>query len=84
MLLLHIIIAVASVGFSTFLYFSPSRPKLGASYTLMGLTIATGTYLIVTSHVAMLRTCMMGLMYAGVVSALIAAAHRKLALQDQK
>ncbi len=84
MLLLHIIIAVTSVGLSTFLYFSPSKAKLQGSYTLMGLTIATGTYLVVASHAAMLRTCMMGLLYAGVVSALIAAAHRKLASQEQR
>lgn len=84
MLLLHVAIAITSVGFSTLLYFSPSRGKLRASYALMAATIASGTYLIVVSHVAMLGTCMMGLLYAGVVSALIAAAHRKLAAQAQK
>ncbi|HZM63844.1 MAG TPA: hypothetical protein VFB59_01795 [Candidatus Saccharimonadales bacterium] len=81
MLLLHIIIALFSVGFSTYLYFSPSRTKLKVSYALVLSTVATGTYLVVVSHAAMLRTCMTGLLYVGVTSAIIVAARHKLAVQ---
>lgn len=84
MLLLHISIALASVVFSTYLYFVPSRTKLHASYALVGLTVASGTYLVVASHAAMLRTCMMGLLYVGVTSAVIAAARQKLIAQEAR
>lgn len=82
MVLLHIAIALGSLGFSTFLYFFPSKARLRVSYCLVGLTVASGTYLIVASQAAMLRTCMMGLLYVGATSAVIVAAHRKLALQE--
>lgn len=83
-LLFHIAIALASVAFSTYLYFFPSRAKLHASYALVGLTVASGTYLVIASHAAMLRTCMMGLLYVGVTSAVIAAARQKLAAQEAR
>ena len=79
MLLFHIIAALVSIGFSTHLYVSPSRSKLRISYGLLGATVASGTYLVVVSHAAILSTCMMGLLYIGVVSAIILAARRKLA-----
>ncbi len=84
MLLLHISIALASVAFSTYLYFVPSRTKLHASYALVGLTVASGTYLVVASHATMLRTCMMGLLYVGITSAVIAAARQKLITQEAR
>lgn len=83
MLLLHITVALVSIGFSTYLYVSPSHNKLRISYGLLGGTVATGTYLIIASHAAMLRTCMMGLLYIGVVSAIIVAARRKLAAESE-
>lgn len=82
MLLLHILIALTSVGFSTYVYLAPSKNKLSVSYGLVGLTVASGTYLVVASHAAMLRTCMMGLLYVGASIAVILAARRKLALQE--
>lgn len=85
MLVIHIAIALISVAFSTYLYFSPTRNKLRASWSLVGLTVATGTYLIIFSHAAMLRTCMTGLLYVGVMTAIILAARQKLlAFERQK
>lgn len=85
MLILHIAIALFSVGFSTYLYFSPSRVKLRVSYGLVAATVASGTYLVVVSQAAMLRTCMTGLLYVGVMTVVIAAARNKLlALERQK
>lgn len=78
MLVIHIVIALVSVAFSTYLYFSPSRTKLRVSWALVGLTVTTGTYLIIFSQAAMLRTCMTGLLYVGVMAAIILAARNKL------
>lgn len=85
MLFLHVAIALISVAFSTYLYFAPTRSKLRISWTLVGLTVASGTYLIVFAQAAMLRTCMTGLLYVGVMTAIILAARQKLlALERQK
>lgn len=78
MLFVHITIALVSVAFSTYLYFTPSRTKLRASYVLVVSTVATGIYLVIASQAAMLRTCMMGLLYVGVMVVIIAVAHNKL------
>ena len=82
--MLHIVIALISVGFSTYLYFAPSKAKLRASYVLVGLTVASGTYLMVFLQAAMLRTCMTGLLYVGATAAIIAAARHKLAVQEAR
>jgi hypothetical protein len=85
MLIVHITIALLSVAFSTYVYFSPTRTKLRVSYTLVGLTVGSGTYLVVASQAAMLRTCMTGLLYVGIMTVVIAAARNKmLVLERQK
>jgi hypothetical protein len=84
MLLLHITIALLSVAFSTYLYFVPTRVKLRVSYGLVGLTVASGTYLVVASQAAMLRTCMTGLLYVGVMTVVIAAARNKLLVLERQ
>jgi len=84
MLLVHIAIALLSVAFSTYLYFVPTRAKLRASYGLVGLTVASGTYLVVASQAAMLRTCMTGLLYVGVMTVVIAAARNKLLVLERQ
>lgn len=84
MLLVHITIALLSVAFSTYLYFAPSRAKLRASYGLVALTVASGTYLVVATDAAMLRTCMTGLLYVGVMIVVIAAARNKLLALERR
>lgn len=81
MLLLHILIALTSVVFTTYLYFAPTQTKLNASYGLVGLTVATGTLLIVTTGVPILKTCITGLLYVAAMSVVIVMARRKLAVQ---
>jgi len=83
MLILHIAIALASVALTTHLYFVPTRIKLRVSYALVGLTIATGTWLVVAAQAAMLRTCMMGLLYVGIMTVVIVAARNKLVAQER-
>jgi hypothetical protein len=79
--LAHVLIALTSIGFSTYAFFSPSYSKLKASYALVGLTLASGTYLVISTHSNMLQACMTGLFYLTIVSAGLAGARYKLAKQ---
>ncbi|MFA5004030.1 MAG: hypothetical protein WC498_02010 [Candidatus Saccharimonadales bacterium] len=84
LILSHVIIALTSVLFSTYLFFRPSQRKLQASYGLTALTVSSGTYLVVSTHAKILEACLTGLMYLGAVGIATIAAHRKLALQTVK
>jgi hypothetical protein len=78
-LLIHIIIAISSVVYTTILLIWPTQTKLWTSYTLVAATLASGTYLTIISPVNMLRTCTTGLVYVVIVTAGIYIARRKLA-----
>lgn len=81
MLLLHISIALSSMVFTTVLYISPSNIKLRTSYSLVALTLVTGTYLVVSTGTPLLKACITGLGYLAIVALGIALARRKLATQ---
>lgn len=74
----HIIIALGSIIYSTYLFFAPSKRNLRISYGLVGLTLASGTLLVVTSGARVLQACITGLLYLGVVSTGILYAHYEL------
>ncbi len=76
---LHIVIAVTSIIFTAYVYFSPTKAKLNGSYVLVGLTIASGTWLVVANPAHMVQSCISGLVYLGVVFFGIALARGKLA-----
>jgi hypothetical protein len=78
-LLLHIGIAISSIAVATLAVVSPSRRKLNVSYSLVGLTLASGTYLVISMHTSLLRVCMTGLMYLAAVAVMLAVAQRRLA-----
>ena len=81
-LITHIFLALASVAYTTYVFFTPSRAKLRFSYALVASTLATGTYLVVSTHAPMLQSCMTGLLYTGAVSIGLVSAHKKLASQE--
>lgn len=81
MVLLHIIIALTSIAFATYLLLAPSATKFYAHFGLIGLTVASGTFLLVRSPAHMLETCTSGLIYTGFVSILTLFARRRLAAQ---
>ena len=84
-LLIHISIALSSIVYATLAYLAPSKNKLNTSYALVALTIASGTYLVVSTHAPMLSTCMTGLFYLCIVSVALVAARFKLAsLQEEQ
>lgn len=81
-LIAHIIIALFSLGYTTYLFFSPSKMKLKISYSLVGLTVVSGTYLIVATKSHMIEACTMGLLYLAVTLSGILASQKKLAKQE--
>jgi len=78
-LLLHIIIALASLAFTAFTYVSPSAGKLQGSYMLVALTVISGTYLVIAKPAHILESCIMGLAFVGVSLVGTVAARAKLA-----
>ncbi|HEX7259881.1 MAG TPA: hypothetical protein VF272_03040 [Candidatus Saccharimonadia bacterium] len=78
-LLIHIAIALASLLYTTYVWLAPSRPKFTVGYTLVGLTLLSGTYLTFISPAHMIQACTTGLIYIGIVSIGMVAAHGKLA-----
>lgn len=82
-ILLHVAFALSSLVFTTYLYYSPSRAKLRASYALVAGTLLSGTYLIATTPTHILSTCESGLFYLGAVSVGIAFSRNKLSKQEK-
>ena len=78
-LLLHIVVALASIAASALLLLQPSRTKLHTSYGLVALTLLSGTYVAWAAHTHIMQACLSGLLYLGFVTSLIFMAQRKLA-----
>lgn len=83
--LTHVIIALSSVAIASFVYFKPSIKRLMASYGFIIATVASGTYLILSTPGSILKSCLTGLFYVTVVSIVTIATHvrvRKLAKEQ--
>lgn len=76
---MHIAIATLSVFAAAFAFILPSRFKLKVTYTLVAATLASGTYLVMSMHAPLARTCLMGLTYTALVTASLIATRQKLA-----
>ena len=81
-IIIHITVALLSLGATAAAFLMPSRFKLRLSQALIAFTLASGTYLVFTMHVNLLRVCAVGLIYTAIVSCGIVAAHRKLTAQQ--
>lgn len=77
-ILLHVLIALSSIAYTTYLYFRPSKHKFYAAYGLIAATLASGSYLVVSTHAPMISSCTGGLFYLAMVTSGIFAAHHKL------
>lgn len=84
LLAIHITVAIASLIVTALTYFLPTNLKLRLSQVLIALTLITGTYLVFSLNVNLLRVCAMGLIYTAVVTFGIAAARAKLAAEGVK
>ena len=75
--LLHVMLALGSIANATNLYFKPSKAKYTASYGLVGATLVSGTYLVISAGSPLLSSCMSGLIYLGIVTTIMVAARHK-------
>lgn len=82
LLVLHITVALASMGFTGYAFFSPSKTRLRVSQGFVVATLASGTYLVVSTHANIVQACATGLVYIAVVSFGIVVASKKLALES--
>ncbi len=81
MVILHVAIALSSIVYATYLLFSPSDVKFYVSYGLVGLTLITGTYLVIVSGAPILSSCTTGLIYLAIVSTQLGIARARWAAQ---
>lgn len=63
MLILHIIIALSSLGLSAYAVAKPSRSKLQTTYALVALTLLTGVGLVVVNPAHLPQACGSGIVY---------------------
>lgn len=77
--LIHVLIALASIGVSGYTFFSPSNSKLKLSYVFVVGTLVSGTYLVISTKAHLISACLTGLLYLGTVLTAIALARNKLA-----
>ena len=73
--LIHVLIALASIGVASFTFFKPSIQRLLVSYGFIVATVGSGTYLIISMSSDILRSCLTGLFYLTVVSIVTIATH---------
>ena len=81
LIFLHVVIAIASVIYSTFVLARPSVNKFYFSYVMIGATILSGTYLIIINPSHMVQSCLMGIGYVGIVTFALVKARKKLAIR---
>ncbi len=82
-LLLHILIALTSIVYATYLFMAPTKAKFSVSYGLVALTVASGTYLVMLHPSHMVQACLSGMLYISVVLLAIILARHKLAAQNR-
>ncbi len=78
----HVLIAVGSVVYTTYLYLRPTADGLKLAYAFVAATLSSGIYLVWNTKSPLLQACTTGLLYLAVVSVGIALAHKKLISSD--
>jgi len=84
LIITHIVIALSSIVYSAMLYLKPLKFKFYIAYLLVGLTLVTGTVLVIQTHSSLTHSCFAGLIYLAVVLAGIVPAHYKLSSAKSK
>jgi hypothetical protein len=80
--LLHVLIALSSIAYTTYLYFRPSKGKFYASYGLITATLVSGTYLVISTHSPLVSSCITGLVYLGIIMGGVVVAAHKFAVKQ--
>lgn len=83
MILLHVLIALTSIITAGYTLFNPSVLKLRLNYCLIASTLASGTYLVISTHSSMVQACTSGLVYLAIVSSGLIPAKIKLASRSE-
>jgi len=78
-LIIHVLSALVSLAYTTYLFFRPSQRAFYVNYVLIATTLLSGTYLIWQTHTALLQACTTGLLYVGMVFGGTLVARRKFA-----
>ena len=81
LLVFHITVALTSVLLSSYSFFMPALNKLRITCGLVALTLISGTWLVLATHVPILSGCLSGLVYVGAVLVGLVPARHKLAKQ---
>lgn len=76
---MHVIIALLSIGVTTFAFVRPLAVTLRLAYVFVTLTVGSGVYLVVHAPSRMVQACTVGLVYLGITTIGIVAARAKLA-----
>jgi hypothetical protein len=79
--LLHVVLALASLTLSSVNVFRPSIKLQKMSYGLAAGTLSSGVALIFINNASVLRTCVTGLIFFAVVTAMNEVARKRLSLQ---
>ena len=83
--ILHIAVALASIGAATIVFFRPSKNHFLISYGLIAATLLSGVFLVVGDPAHMLHVCISGSIYTTLISvATIMAQKRFNRLQESK
>lgn len=77
--LIHVLIALSSIGIATITLFQPSKKIFTASYTGIVATLVSGIYLVVVSPSQMVHACVSGVIYLSIVTLVTIAARVKFA-----
>jgi hypothetical protein len=80
--LLHVLIALSSIVYAAYLLIWPSKNKLIAASSLVGLTIVSGTVLVITTHTPLMSVCTIGLVYLGGMSMALIISYYKMVRRE--
>lgn len=82
-IILHILIAIASIVSATYGYIRPTNRNLQISYALIVMTFMSGFILVWSEPAQILRTCLSGITYLAIVSVGVFLTRRKITLLQQ-
>lgn len=75
----HIVIALSSIVFASWMLVRPSTRKFHINYGFIAAVLTSGTYLVLITHATMLSACTSGLLYLSVIAVLSVVASRRFA-----
>jgi len=76
-LIFHIIAALASIVYTSYVFIYPSKKKLYVSYFLTAVILGSGSYLIFKNPTRMAQACVIGVIYLGfIIFATISTRHK--------